>query len=109
VALPLSSGNGLDANRNTELFGHKLSKRCANALSNFYIAGEDRNSAIFADMHPRTAAKAWTRNGHLGRGKKRAVIAVARKLAVLLHRLWVSGDVYIPLRLGNRVTLPAVA
>jgi transposase len=28
--------------------------------------------------------------------KKRAVIAVARKLAVLLHRLWVSGEVYEP-------------
>src|ERR1700687_5527490 len=26
--------------------------------------------------------------------KKRAVVAVARKLAVLLHRLWVSGEVY---------------
>ncbi|HEU4419926.1 MAG TPA: transposase, partial [Planctomycetota bacterium] len=31
-------------------------------------------------------------------GKKRAVCAVARKLAVLLHRLWVSGAVYEPLR-----------
>ena len=31
-------------------------------------------------------------------GKKRAVVAVARKLAVLLHRLWVSGEVYEPLR-----------
>jgi transposase len=30
--------------------------------------------------------------------KKRAVIAVARKLAVLLHRLWISGEVYEPLR-----------
>jgi transposase len=30
-------------------------------------------------------------------GKKRAVVAVARKLAVLLHRLWVSGADYIPL------------
>jgi len=30
--------------------------------------------------------------------KKRAVVAVARKLAVLLHRLWVSGEVYQPLR-----------
>ena len=29
--------------------------------------------------------------------KKRAVVAVARKLAVLLHRLWVSGEVYDPL------------
>jgi transposase len=37
-----------------------------------------------------------------GRGrknaKKRAVVAVARKLAVLLHRLWVTGEVYEPLR-----------
>lgn len=30
--------------------------------------------------------------------KKRAVVAVARKLGVLLHRLWVSGEVYEPLR-----------
>jgi len=30
--------------------------------------------------------------------KKRAIVAVARKLAVLLHRLWVGGEVYEPLR-----------
>ena len=30
--------------------------------------------------------------------KKRAVVAVARKLAVLMHRLWVTGEVYEPLR-----------
>jgi hypothetical protein len=29
--------------------------------------------------------------------KKRAVVAVARKLCVLLHRLWVSGEIYDPL------------
>ena len=29
--------------------------------------------------------------------KKRAAVAVARKLAVLLHRLWISGEVYDPL------------
>jgi transposase len=29
--------------------------------------------------------------------KRRAVVAVARKLAVLLHRLWVSGTTYDPL------------
>ncbi len=29
--------------------------------------------------------------------KKRAVVAVARKLAVLLHRLWMSGEKYEPL------------
>jgi transposase len=35
-------------------------------------------------------------------GKKRAVVAVARKLAVLLHRLWVSGEVYEPLRNSHK-------
>jgi len=30
--------------------------------------------------------------------KKIAVVAVARKLAILLHHLWVSGEVYEPLR-----------
>ena len=30
------------------------------------------------------------------RRKKKAVVAVARKLAVLLHRLWVTGEVYDP-------------
>jgi len=42
-------------------------------------------------------------------GKKRAVVAVARKLAILLHRLWVSGEVYEPLRNRHQVVLPAAA
>lgn len=33
--------------------------------------------------------------------KKRAVVAVARRLAILLHRLWVTGEVYEPLRRGE--------
>ncbi len=41
-----------------------------------------------------------------GRGgktaKKKAVIAVARKLAVLLHTLWKTGSVYEPLRVTER-------
>jgi transposase len=40
--------------------------------------------------------------------KKRAVVAVARKLAVLLHKLWVSGEVYEPLR-NHRQIVSAVA
>lgn len=40
--------------------------------------------------------------------KKRAVVAVARKLAVLLHRLWVSGEVYEPLR-NTRKAMSAAA
>jgi transposase len=40
--------------------------------------------------------------------KKRAVVAVARKLAVLLHKLWVSKEVYEPLR-NNRQVMARVA
>jgi transposase len=42
-----------------------------------------------------------------GRGgknaKKRAIVAVARKLAILLHRLWVTAEVYEPLRNSRAV------
>jgi transposase len=34
--------------------------------------------------------------------KKRAAVAVARKLSVLLHSLWVSGEIYEPLRNARR-------
>ena len=40
--------------------------------------------------------------------KKRAVVAVARKMAVPLHKLWVSKEVYEPLR-NNRKGIAAVA
>jgi transposase len=41
------------------------------------------------------------------RAKKRAVVAVARKLAVLLHRLWVTGEPYQPLGYGKAEPLAA--
>jgi transposase len=34
--------------------------------------------------------------------KKRAVVAVARKLSVLLHHLWVTGEIYDPLHNAHR-------
>jgi transposase len=42
-------------------------------------------------------------------GKKRAIVATARKLAVLLHHLWVSGEVYEPLHNSSRLTVAAAA
>lgn len=48
----------------------------------------------------RYGLRLWARGG--GNGKKRAVVAVARKLAVLLHRLWVSSATYEPLRNSSR-------
>jgi transposase len=42
-----------------------------------------------------------------GNGKKRAIVATARKLAVLLHHLWVSGEVYEPLHNSSQPTVAA--
>lgn len=56
---------------------------------------------IVSRRGPDTDLKRWGLKlaGHGGKNaKKRAVVAVARKLAVLLHRLWVTGEVYEPLR-----------
>lgn len=48
---------------------------------------------------PDSHLRRWAlRRGGGKNARKRTVIAVARKLAVLLHRLWVTGAVYEPLR-----------
>lgn len=44
----------------------------------------------------RTGQRLIQRGGKVA--KKKAVIAVARKLAVVMHRLWSTGEVYEPLR-----------
>jgi transposase len=56
---------------------------------------------ILSPHGPDTDLKRWgsklsERGGK--NAKKRAIVAVARKLAVLLHCLWVTGEVYEPLR-----------
>jgi len=67
---------------------------------------------ILSRRGPDTDLKRWGAKlaGNKGdkRAKKRAVVAVARKLAVLLHHLWVSGDVYEPLR-NSQAAAPAAA
>lgn len=55
---------------------------------------------VLGPFGPDTDLRRWGLNliARGGRGaKKRAVVAVARKLSVLLHRLWVSGEDYDPL------------
>jgi transposase len=59
---------------------------------------------ILSRRGPDTDLQRWGRKLAARGGKaakKRAVIAVARKLAVLLHHLWVCGEVYEPLRLAQ--------
>ncbi len=55
---------------------------------------------ILGRKGPDTDLKRWGTHLAVGgkRAKKRAVVAVARKLAILLHKLWSGGEVYEPLR-----------
>ena len=39
-----------------------------------------------------SSLKAWGMNLMKTKGRRKAVVAVARKLAVILHRMWVEGE-----------------
>ena len=64
---------------------------------------------ILSRQGPDTDLKRWGERMCTGgrNAKKRAIVAVARKLAILLHRLWTTGEVYEPLR--NNSALAAAA
>jgi len=54
---------------------------------------------ILGNFGPDSALRQWglgLAEGGGSRAKRRAVVAVARKLAVLLHRLWIDGTYYEP-------------
>jgi transposase len=43
-----------------------------------------------------SALKQWALRVIARRGRKKGVVALARKLAIVMHRLWVSGEAYEP-------------
>ena len=56
---------------------------------------------VMSERSPDTDLKRWGMKlaARCGRNaKERAIVAVARKLGILLHRLWVTGEVYERLR-----------
>jgi transposase len=71
----------------------------------FMLTLEDPTSAKKAILDLRRwGLKLAERGGKSG--KKRAIVATARKLAVLLHHLWVSGEVYQPLHNNQSASMP---
>jgi transposase len=55
---------------------------------------------ILGPFGPDTDLKRWGTTMAVRGGKnakRRAIVAVARKLSVLLHKLWISGCAYVPL------------
>jgi len=76
----------------------RITKEGDNYLRKMLVQGAH---CILSHRGPDSDLKRWglklaERGGK--NAKKRAIVAVARKLAVLLHALWVSGEVYEPLR-----------
>ena len=73
-----------------------ISKAGDKLLRNLLVQGAH---CILRKGAPDSDLRAWglAKMGQGGkRAKKRAIVAVARKLAVLLHHLWVTGEVYDP-------------
>lgn len=75
--------------------GHPLLRRLLVQCANYILGphGSDCDLRRFGD---RIAARGGKN------ARKRARVAVARKLAVLLHRLWVNAETYEPLRQPDR-------
>lgn len=70
--------------------GHPLLRRLLVSASQYILGpfGEDCNLRRFGLRLCEKGGK---------NAKRRAVVAVARKLAVLLHRIWLHGEIYQPL------------
>lgn len=76
----------------------RITKEGDSYLRTLLVQGAHR---ILSRGAPDTDLKRWglklaERGGK--NAKKRAIVAVARKLGILLHRLWVTAEVYEPLR-----------
>ena len=82
-------------NGNMIFKGHKLTRTMLVQGAHYILGPFGQDSDL-----RRWGLKLAARGGK--NAKKRAVIAVARKLAVLLHRLWVGGEVYEPLRNSHK-------
>jgi len=85
----------------------------SNAVPDQPIGGDVPGAQyILGPFGPDTELKRWglklaERGGKAA--KKRAAVAVARKLAVLLHSLWLIGEVYEPIRAEEIEVVEAAA
>jgi transposase len=84
-----------DPEKHISKHGNKMMRKLLVSSAHYILGpcGED------CDLR-RHGEKIASRGGK--NSKKRAVVAVARKLSVLLHRLWVTAEVYDPLYNASR-------
>jgi len=87
-----------------DAFLRGLLVQCANYILGPF--GEDSDLRRFGLRIIERSGKIPRRGKKRTSPKKRAVVAVARKLAVLMHRLWVTGEEYQPLGYGRNTDQP---
>lgn len=86
-----------------------ITKEGDSYLRKMLVQGAHR---ILSPRSPDTDLKRWgLQLAGIGskNARKKAVVAVARKLGILLHRLWVCGEVYEPLRNSKLRNQPRIA
>jgi transposase len=86
---------GSDPEKHISKHGNKMMRKLLVSSAHYILGpfGEDSDLR----RHGENIASRGGKNA-----KKRAVVAVARKLSVLLHRLWVTAEVYDPLYNASR-------
>jgi transposase len=91
----IDQSGGSDPQEHISKHGNKMMRKLLVGSAHYILGpfGED------SDLR-RHGERIATRGGK--NAKKRAVVAVARKLSVLLHRLWVTAEVYEPLYNASR-------
>jgi transposase len=84
-----------DPQRRISRHGNELLRRLLVGCAHYILGPFGQDSDL--RRHGEKIAERGGKNA-----RKRAIVAVARKLAVLLHRLWISGEVYDPLYNARR-------
>lgn len=84
-----------DPQRRISRHGNELLRRLLVGCAHYILGPFGQDSDL--RRHGEKIAQRGGKNA-----RKRAIVAVARKLAVLLHRLWISGEVYDPLYNARR-------
>ena len=70
-----------------------ISRRCGDSLLRSHLF--EAANVILARYSKASALKSWGLALAKHIGKRRAKVAVARKLAVIMHRIWVDGTSFI--------------
>ncbi len=87
----------------------KLLVQCAHCILRHAAPDSDLRRWGLAKLeeYPKQPPGQSGKKGKRPKGKKRVLVALARRLAVLMHKLWANGEAYEPLYQANRAAAAA--